>query len=217
VAAPVGTLIALVAAGWFVFAICLVISGAVIFGAALVQRVMLTSWYRRRSGLLSQYAFFALGILLVAAGIPVIILAHPSGAAQPPAKTACTKPAQVSGAGTSAPSFTVLVNLPCAVPSGNQLWVVVQFLNEGVAGTAKHSEYYFAYSVRNDPGSQSFADTPHGCATRRYYLISLTADQLALLQASPHTLAGAYYGEPIDTDINKYIVSNVQINRTCNK
>jgi hypothetical protein len=101
--------------------------------------------------------------------------------------------------------------------SSDKLYLMVQLLNEGSAGTIKHSEYYFAYTVKNDVGQVSFNDTPAGCVTRRYYLISVTPDQLALLQQSLRTRAGSYYGEPIDSDIGQYISSNIQINRTCNK
>jgi hypothetical protein len=210
-AAVIGTLIALVTAGRFVFAVCLIVCGIVIAGAVTVHRMSQTDWFRRRSDRLVRYVLYALGPIMLVAGGLILVFAQPSSPA------ACHKPAQVAGADTSASSFTITVSLSCATASGNQLWLMAQLLNEGGVGTAKHSEYYFAYSVKNDPGQQPFVDTPPNCVVRRYYLISVTSDQLSLLQSSQHTLVDAYYGEPIDTYISKYIISNVQTNHTCNK
>jgi hypothetical protein len=92
-----------------------------------------------------------------------------------------------------------------------------QRLNEGRAGTEKHSEYVFGWKLQNATGPQSFIDTPPGCVSRRYYVISVTSDQLELLQSSPHTSTGAYLEDPIDSDIGKYVWSNVQTNHSCNK
>jgi hypothetical protein len=124
---------------------------------------------------------------------------------------------QISGADTSALSFTITVNLACAVPSGNQLVLVDQLLGEGAAGTVKFSEYYFGWLVKNSPGQQTFIDSPAGCVVRRYFLVSVTQDQLTLLQQSQRTASGSYFGEPIDAVIGRYIISNVQTNHTCNK
>jgi hypothetical protein len=161
-------------------------------------------WHDRRA----RYALYALGVVLLVAGGLTLGLARPSGTGS------CANP-RISGADTSSQAFTITVNLPCAVPPDEQLWLMTQLLEQGAP--VKHSEYYFVYAVRNSPGSQSFAASPPACATRRWYLIAVAPDQAALLKSSEHTQNEAYFGEPIDKEIGKYIVSNVQTGHTCNK
>ena len=203
-------IVTFVAAGWRAFAISLIVVGILVGGGALVYQFGRTRWYAQRSKQLQKYALYALSSILLAAGILLAFLVHSS------AKTACSTQARVSGADTSAKSFAITVTLTCAAPPENQLWLVEEVLNEGKPGTNKHSEYYLAWQIPNVTNPTSVNDTPVACNVRRFYLISVSADQLALLESSPRTQGGAYYGEPIDTYISKYIVSNVQLNHTCN-
>jgi hypothetical protein len=209
IAAVSASIIGIVHGGRLLFGICLIISGVSIGAAFFADQIRRR--YRQVSGRWRRIAAAVLGALLIGSGIATLVVA------QPARSTVCHAPAEISGADTSALQFTVTADLPCAMQSGNQLILVEQLLGEGVAGTVKHSEYYLAWDVRNTAGRQTFADSPAGCVTRRYYLISVTQDQLALLQQSQRTKPGAYFGEPIDTAIGKYIVSNVQTNHTCNK
>jgi hypothetical protein len=213
VAAAVGILAAivtLVTVGWRAFAISLIVVGILIGGGALVYQFGRTRWYTQRSKQLQKYALYALSGVLLVAGISLAFLA------QSPAKTACSTQARVSGADTSAKSFAITVTLTCTAPPESQLWLVEEVLNQGKPGTIKHSEYYLGWQITNVTRPQSVNDTPIACNKRRFYLISVSADQLALLESSPRTAGGAYYDEPIDTYISKYIVSNVQLNQTCN-
>jgi len=211
-AAAVSPVIVFVQGGGLAFRVGLFLT---IIGAALGLGVLGVQF--RRSGklqaLLRRRGLIMAAIVSLASIAAGLFLA----ASQPPKPTTCRVPAQVSGADTSAASFTVSVNLRCPMPSADKLYLVVQLLNEGVKGTVKHSEYYLAWAIKNSVGLTSRHDNPAGCTTRRYYLISVTLDQLALLQQSPRTSSGSYYGEPIDTDIGQYISSNIQVNHTCNK
>lgn len=212
--AAVGGILAVVvtfvAAGWRAFAISLIVVGILVGSGALIYQFGRTRWYAQRSKQLQKYALYALSGILLAAGIPLALLV------QSDAKTACDTQARVSGAATSAKSFAITVTLTCAAPPENQLWLVEEVLNQGKPGTLKHSEYFLAWQIPNVTKPSSVNDTPVACNTRRFYLISVSADQLALLESSPRTSGGAYYDEPIDTYISKYIVSNVQLNQTCN-
>ena len=207
----VGGIIAFIQAGRLVFrtGLFLIIIGMALALAVVALRV-------RQSGKLKELAHRWGLIIAVAASLVLISAGLILAVTQRPSSTNCTTPAQVSGADTSAASFTVTVNVRCLMPTDNKSYLVVQLLNEGAKGTVKHSEYYLAWAVRNAVGRQSLADHPDGCVARRYYLINVTLDQLALLQQSPRTSSGSYYGEPIDTDINQYILSNIQVNHTCN-
>jgi hypothetical protein len=203
-------IVTFVAAGWRAFAISLIVVGILIGGGALVYQFGRTRWYAQRSKQLQKYALYALSGILLATGILLVFLV------QSPAKTPCSTQARVSGADSSAKSFAITVTLTCAAPPENQLWLVEEVLNQGRPGTIKHSEYYLGWQISNVTNPRSVNDTPVACNTRRFYLISVSADQLALLESSSRTPGGAYYGEPIDTYISKYIVSNVQLNHTCN-
>lgn len=209
IAAAAGAVIAIVHGGRLLFGLCLIISGAAIGIAFFADHIM--RGYRRVPGRWRQLTAAVVSVILIGFGITTLVVTKPTGS------TACQAPAVVSGADTSALQFTVAVELPCTMQSGNQLFLVEQLLNEGVAGTVKHSEYFLGWDVKNTTGRQTFADSPAGCVTRRYYLINVTQDQLALLQQSQRTKAGAYFGEPIDSVISKYVASNVQTNHTCNK
>ena len=209
IAAFSASIIAIVHGGRLLFGICLIITGASIGVAFFADQIRRR--YQQVPGRWLRIAAAVVSALLIGSGITRLVVA------QHTSSTACHAPAEISGADTSALQFTVTADLPCAMQSGNQLILVEQLLNEGVAGTVKHSEYYLAWDVKNAAGRQTFADSPAGCVTRRYYLISVTQDQLALLQQSQRTKSGSYFGEPIDTVIGKYIVSNVQTNHTCNK
>jgi hypothetical protein len=209
IVAAAGAVIAIINGGRLLFGLCLIISGASIGLAFFASQI--TRRYRRVSVHWRRIAAAVVSVLLIGFGITrLVVTQHASS-------TVCHEPAVISGADTSALQFTITVDLPCTMQSGNQLYLVEQLLNEGVAGTVKHSEYYLGWDVKNSAGRQTFADSPAGCVTRRYYLISVTQDQLALLQQSQRTKSGSYFGEPIDTVISKYIVSNVQMNHTCNK
>jgi hypothetical protein len=126
---------------------------------------------------------------------PDIAPAHRAGRLLTPHRPkACQQAAGISGAATSASTFTVQADLRCAAPPGSQLFVVEQLLNEGKSGTVKHSEYYLAWDMKNTTGQQYFSDSPAGCVTRKYCIISVTSDQLTLLQQSPRTSSSSYYG-----------------------
>jgi hypothetical protein len=167
--------------------------------------------FKKTAPRVQQIALGVVSTAFMATGIVFVLMQHPSHAAT------CNTRAEVSGASTPALQLTIIVNLSCSAPPGNQLYLMEQRLDEGKAGTEKHSEYVFGWKLQNVAGSQSVIDTPPGCVPRRYYVISVTSDQLDLLQSSPHTSSGAYYENPIDTDIGKYIWSNVQTNHSCNK
>jgi hypothetical protein len=211
-AAAVGGVLAViatfVAAGWHAFAISLIVVGILVGGGAFAYQFGRTGRYAKQ---LPKYAFYALSGILLAAGIPLAFLV------QSPGKTPCNTQARVSGADTSAKSFAITVTLTCAAPPENKLYLVEEVLNQGRPGTIKHSEYYLAWLIPNVvTNPRSVNDTPVACNMRRFYLISVSDDQLELLRSSPRTPGGAYYEEPIDTDISKYVVSNVQLNHTCN-
>ena len=213
-AAAVGPVISLINGNRIAFnaGLCLVIiATAVSVGIAIVtirRNGKYPKWWRR-----ARAASTAAGVVvMLSAGVSLILLS-PRFSALP---NACQQAAGVSGAATSASTFTVQADLRCAAPPGRQLFVVVQLLDEGKGGTVKHSEYYLAWDMKNTRGQQYFSDSPAGCVTRKYYVISVTSDQLALLQQSPRTSSGAYYGEPVDTIIEQYVISNEQTNHTCN-
>jgi hypothetical protein len=191
--------------------LCLVIAAAAIGAGIAVLTVQRSSWYRKWWRRLKPVSALVALVAMLGVGIS-LILASPKSASTPPS---CRPAAGVSGAATSAPAFTVKVNLRCAAPTSNQLFLVVQLLDEGKKGTVKHSEYYLAWDLKNMTGPQEFADTPSGCTTRRYYVISVSPDQLAPLLQSQKTASGSYYGEPIDTLIGKYVISNEETNRSC--
>jgi hypothetical protein len=177
--------------------------------AVLLRRSKKLSVFVKRWGLITAVAA---SLSMIAVGI-ALVATHTSS---PPA--ACHALALVTGADTSADSFTIGVTLRCMASAESQLWLMEQRLNEGVAGTEKHSEYVFAWHVKNVTGQrQEFTDTPPGCVARRYYLIIATPYQVAVLKQSPHTSAGSYLEDPIDSEIGQYISSNVQVNHTCNK
>jgi hypothetical protein len=150
-----------------------------------------------------------------ALAVMVAVLIAWAIAPEPPAAKACQQTATISGAATAALAFTVRARLQCAQPDGEQAYVVVQLLDEGKKGTVKHSEYYLAWDLKNTIQPQCFSDTPSGCTERRYYVINIDLDQLTLLQQSQKTSSGSYYGEPIDTVIGKYIISNTETNHSC--
>jgi hypothetical protein len=213
-AAAVGPVISLINGNRIAFntGLCLVIvATAISAGIAIIairRNGKYWKWWRHAR----PASTAATVVVMLSAGVPLILLSPKSSISL----KACQQAAGISGAVTSASTFTVQANLRCAAPPGSQLFVVVQLLDEGRSGTVKHSEYYLAWNMKNITGRQYFADSPAGCVTRKYYVISVTSDQLALLQQSPRTSSGSYYGEPIDTIIGKYIISNEQTNHTCN-
>lgn len=211
--AAVGSIIAFVTGGRLAFrlALSLIFIGVAVGLGVLTVKFRQSEKFRefaRRRGTIVA------GLLSVAAVAAGLSLARTESPSPPP--PSCRTPAHISGADTSAASFTIGVNLRCRAPSGNYLRLVEQLLNEGVKGTVKHSEYYLGWDVKNSVGQSTYSDHPGGCTTRRYYLISVTPDELQLIQQSPRTKSGSYYGEPVDTIIEQYIVSNVQVNHTCN-
>jgi hypothetical protein len=190
--------------------LCLIILAAAVAVALTVPVVRrnrrYSQWWRH-----ARPASTAAAVVLLFIGGIALVAVSPKTAAI----AACRQAATVSGAATSAPAFTVQVSLRCVAPPGQQRYLVEQLVDEGRPGTVKHSEYYLGWDLKTTTARQSFADSPSGCATRRYYVISVTADQLALIQQSHQTSSGSYYGEPIDTVIGKYIISNEETNHTC--
>lgn len=225
-AGPVATLIALVAAGLRAFAVCLIASGALIAAATAAYQLGQTEWYNQRSNRLRSYAFYVLGATLVAVGIPALVFAYPtarapivspsrsSSAASLAGPAGCAGKPQISGADTPSLSFVMAITLPCAWPSGDQLWLVTQVL---VAGQPSHYEYYFYASVKNSIGKLDLPITVDTCADRQWYLIAVTSEQLIQLQELSHTGRMAYYGNTFDAMIREYIVSNVQNAHTCSQ
>jgi hypothetical protein len=191
-------------------ALFLIIFGIAVGVAGASYQISRSRRYRRAAARWGGIAVIVASVVLVLTGI---ILTNKTSSAPP----SCQKPARVSGADTPATHFLVTVELPCTVPPDHLLFLVVQLLNVGRKGTVTHSEYYLAWDVKNVAGRQSFAASPPSCETRRYYLISVTQDALALMQQSPQIEAKGFYGEPIDTVIGKYITSNVQIHQPCHR
>ena len=189
----------------------------VIFGIAAALAAV-AIWLRRNKRLSALVRRWGL-ITVVVASLSMIAVGATLAATHGSSTVAsCHALALVTGADTSADSFTIGVTLRCMAPDGSQLWLMEQRLNEGVAGTEKHSEYVFGWHVKNVTRQhQEFTDTPPGCVARRYYLIIATPYQVAVLKQSPHTSAGSYFENPIDSGIGQYIASNVQVNHTCNK
>lgn len=212
-AAAVTPIIALINGNRVTFntGLCLVIAAGAIGAGIAVLTVQRSSWYRKWWRRLKPVSALVALVAMLGAGISLILVSPKTASAKPP----CQQAAGVSGAATSAPAFTVMVNVRCAAPTSNQLFLVVQLLDEGKKGTVKHSEYYLAWDLKNMTGPQEFSDTPSGCTTRRYYVISVSPDQLAPLLQSQKTASGSYYGEPIDTLIGKYVISNEETNHTC--
>jgi hypothetical protein len=210
----VGLITAFVTTGRFIYRIGIFV--ATVGAATALAGVAI--WLRRSSRLSALLRRWGL-ITAVVAGVALITVGVTVAATHRGSPTAsCHALAKVTGADTSAASFTIGVTLRCKAPAGSQLWLIEQRLNEGAAGTEKHSEYVFGWPVRNVADQrQVFTDTPPGCVARRYYLISATPYQVAVLKQSRHTASGAYYENPIDSDIGQYISSNVQLNHTCNK
>jgi hypothetical protein len=230
-AGPVATIIALVTAGRRAFAICVIASGALIAAAAAVYQFGQTEWYKQRSKRLRRYAFYALGGIMLAVGIPTLAfapsgspdLAHPasssrsSGAPAPATPATCAGKPQISGGDTPAQNFVLTVYLPCARSSGDQLWLMTQVSVAAKSTSQAHSDYYFYASVKNDAGKQELNITADTCAPRQWYLIAVTSDQLVQLRKLPHTARMAYYGNTFDAIIREYIVSNLQSARTCSQ
>ena len=98
---------------------------------------------------------------------------------------------------------------------GRPTWSYNSWMKGRKERLSTKSEYYLAWGLKNTIRPQYFADTPSGCTERRYYVISVDSDQLTLLQQSQKTSSGSYYGEPIDTVIGKYIISNTETNHSC--
>lgn len=214
IGAGAGPLISLINGNRVAFnaGLCLVIiATAISAGIAIVtirRNGKQWKWWRR-----AKPASTAAGVVVMLSAGVLLTLLSPKSSASP---KACQQAAGISGAATSASTFTIQADLRCPAPPGSQLFVVVQLLDEGRSGTVKHSEYYLAWDMKNTTGQQYFSDSPAGCVTRKYYVISVTSDQLALLQQSPRTSSGSYYGEPVDTIMGKYVISNEQTNHTCN-
>ena len=213
VAAAVDPLISLINGNRVAFntGVCLVITAGAVGAGITILAVQRSSRYRKWWRRAKPTSAVGALVAMLGAGIPLILVSPGPAPVKPP----CPPTAEVSGAATSAPAFTVQANLRCTAPAGSQLFLVVQLLDEGKKGTVKHSEYYLAWDLKNTVGPQEFSDTPSGCTTRKYYVINVTPDQLALLQQSQKTSSGSYYGEPIDTLIGKYVISNKQTNHTC--
>jgi hypothetical protein len=212
--AAIGLITAFLTGGRLVYRIGL--SLAIIGIATALAAVAI--WLRRSkrlSALVRRWGLMAAALVslsLIAVGATLAVTHRGSLTAS------CHALAQVTGANTAADSFTIGVTLRCTASAGSRLWLMEQRLNEGVAGTEKHSEYVFAWHVRNVVGQrEEFFDTPPGCISRRYYLIIATPYQVAVLRQSPRTASGAYYDNPIDSSISQYISSNVEVNHTCNK
>ena len=214
IGAAVGPVVSLINGNRVAFnaGLCLVIIAAAISAGVAIIAVRRNGKYRKWWRRARPASTAATVVVMLSAGVPLILLSSRSTVLL----KACQQAAGISGAATSASTFTVQADLRCAAPSGRQLFVVVQLLDEGRSGTVKHSEYYLAWDMKNTTGQQYFSDSPAGCVTRKYYIISVTSDQLSLLQQSPRTSSGSYYGEPIDTIIGKYVISNEQTNHTCN-
>jgi len=219
VAAVAGPVISVIEGGRIAFhvGICLIIAGGAVLVAVVAHLISRSGRVRRVPPRWWQAMTAGVSIILVVVGVILVATQHSNVATQHSNSAQCQTPARISGADTSALQFTVTVDLVCTMPSGNQLFLVEQLLGQGKPGTVKHSEYYLGWDVRDAVGLHSFADSPSGCATRRYYLISVTQDQLDLLEQSQRASSGSYFGEPIDTVISRYIVSNQQTNHTCNK
>lgn len=213
IAAAIDPLISLIDGDRVAFntGMCLVIAAGGVGAGIVILTVRKSSRYRKWWSRAKSASTVGALVAMLGAGISLILVAPGSA----PVKASCQPSAEVSGAATSAPTFTVQANLRCAAPAGNQLFLVVQLLDEGRKGTVKHSEYYLAWDLKNVTGTQEFSDSPSGCTTRRYYVISVTPDELTPLLASQKTSSGSYYGEPIDTLIGKYAISNEETNRTC--
>jgi hypothetical protein len=206
-----GPIISFIQGGHYLFTIglCLIISAIVFLGAAATRRIRRI--YQGASDRKRQILTCMAAGIFLAAGIPLIVT-------QNIRPSACDRAAAVSGADTSALQFIITVRVTCTVPAMNQMFLVEQLLGEGVKGTLKHSEYYIGeWGINNSIGQQSITDSPAGCITRLYYVISVTPDQLQLLQQSHRTSSGSYYGDPVDSNISKYVTSNIQTNHTCNR